>query len=138
MSSWLRSMKRASADRGRRSHSTCAAGLVATDPYGLSWRACLHRNRREKLRRICRPQRGIQVTGTVEGAFTLEPMATLDDISARERDMLMRYCARFTGDPLVAEDLAQQTLFEAWQKSHTLHNRQVRGDWLLGMARNVC
>jgi DNA-directed RNA polymerase specialized sigma24 family protein len=40
-----------------------------------------------------------------------------DDISTRERDMLVRYCARFTGDALVAEDLAQQTLLEAWQKS---------------------
>jgi RNA polymerase sigma-70 factor (ECF subfamily) len=52
--------------------------------------------------------------------------------------MLVRYCARFTGDPLVAEDLAQQTLLEAWQKSDTLYNRQVRAYWLLGIARNVC
>jgi DNA-directed RNA polymerase specialized sigma24 family protein len=40
--------------------------------------------------------------------------------------MLVRYCARFTGDAFVAEDLAQQTLLEAWRKSETLYSRQVR------------
>jgi DNA-directed RNA polymerase specialized sigma24 family protein len=43
----------------------------------------------------------------------LEARATCDDISTHERDMLVRYCARFTGNALVAEDLAQQTLLEA-------------------------
>jgi RNA polymerase sigma-70 factor (ECF subfamily) len=52
--------------------------------------------------------------------------------------MLVRYCARFTGDAFVAEDLAQQTLLEAWRKSDTLYTQQVREYWLLGMARNVC
>jgi RNA polymerase sigma-70 factor (ECF subfamily) len=52
--------------------------------------------------------------------------------------MLLRYCARFTGDAFVAEDLAQQTLLEAWRKSDTLYTQQVRESWLLGMARNVC
>jgi RNA polymerase sigma-70 factor (ECF subfamily) len=52
--------------------------------------------------------------------------------------MLVRYCTRFTGDAFVAEDLAQQTLLEAWRKSETLYSRQVRENWLLGMARNVC
>ena len=61
-----------------------------------------------------------------------------DDISTRERDMLVRYCARFTGDAFVAEDLAQQTLLEAWRKSDTLYSRQVQEYWLLGIARNVC
>src|SRR5205085_2712545 len=37
-----------------------------------------------------------------------------------------------------AEDLAQQTLLEAWRKSETLYSRQVRACWLRGMARNVC
>ena len=68
----------------------------------------------------------------------MDASAPFDDISTDERDMLVRYCARFTGDAFVAEDLAQQTLLEAWQKSHTLYNRQVRERWLLSMARNVC
>ena len=72
------------------------------------------------------------------GGFTLDASATFDAISTHERDMLVRYCARFTGDAFVAEDLAQQTLLEAWRKSETLYSQQVRDCWLLGMARNVC
>ena len=60
----------------------------------------------------------------------MDASTPFDDISTHERDMLVRYCAHFTGDPLVAEDLAQQTLLEAWQKSDTLYNRQVREYWL--------
>jgi DNA-directed RNA polymerase specialized sigma24 family protein len=56
----------------------------------------------------------------------LDASAPFDDISTCERDMLVRYCARFTGDAFVAEDLAQQTLLEAWRKSETLYSRQVR------------
>ena len=68
----------------------------------------------------------------------MEARATCDDLSTHERDMLERYCARFTGDAFVAETLAQQALLEAWWKSDTLYSRQVRECWLLGMARNVC
>jgi DNA-directed RNA polymerase specialized sigma24 family protein len=68
----------------------------------------------------------------------LEASATFDDISTHERDILVRYCVRFTGDAFVAEGLAQQALLEAWRKSDTLYDRQVRERWLLGMARNVC
>ena len=60
----------------------------------------------------------------------MEARATCDDLSTHERDMLVRYCARFTGDAFVAETLAQQALLEAWQKSDTLYNRQVREYWL--------
>jgi RNA polymerase sigma factor (sigma-70 family) len=52
--------------------------------------------------------------------------------------MLVRYCARHTGDPDVAEDLAQQALLEAWRKLDTLYGPAVREYWLLGVARNVC
>lgn len=68
----------------------------------------------------------------------MEAVATFGDVSENERDMLVRYCARFTGDPFTAEDLAQQALLEAWQKSGQLHSQEVREYWLLGMARNVC
>lgn len=60
------------------------------------------------------------------------------DIASRERGMLVRYCARFTSDPFIAEDLAQQAMLEAWQKSDQLYNQEVRAYWLLGMARRVC
>jgi RNA polymerase sigma-70 factor (ECF subfamily) len=50
----------------------------------------------------------------------------------------VRYCARRTGDPDAAEDLAQQALLEAWRKADRLCGPAVREAWLLGIARNVC
>lgn len=68
----------------------------------------------------------------------LEPTTTLEDISSQERDMLVRYCTRFSSDPFIAEDLAHQTLLEAWQKGDKLHSQEVREYWLLGIARRIC
>lgn len=52
--------------------------------------------------------------------------------------MILRYCVRYTGDADSAEDLTQQTLLEAWQKSYRLYSNEVRDYWLLGIANNVC
>jgi RNA polymerase sigma factor (sigma-70 family) len=55
-----------------------------------------------------------------------------------ERARLVRRCARFTGDVEAAEDLAQETLFEAWRHVHQLHDPAGRAQWLSAIARNVC
>lgn len=58
-----------------------------------------------------------------------------------ERARLVRLCARATGDPDAAEDLAQEALFEAWRSAHKLPagvSADERGRWLSGIARNVC
>ena len=55
-----------------------------------------------------------------------------------ERARLVRLCARFTGDVDAAEDLAQETLFEAWRHVHKLHDPAGRAQWLSAIARNVC
>ncbi len=55
-----------------------------------------------------------------------------------ERGRLVRFCARFTGDRDAAEDLAQQTLLEAWQHTDRLHDPVARDSWLFGIARNIC
>ncbi len=60
----------------------------------------------------------------------------LDMIS--ERHLLLRFCARYTGDPDAAEDLAQQTLLKAWQHEQQLKDPQARRGWLLSIARNQC
>jgi RNA polymerase sigma factor (sigma-70 family) len=55
-----------------------------------------------------------------------------------DRDMLVRFCARYTGDQHVAEDLAQQSLLRAWQAESSLRDPQARTGWLIAIARNVC
>jgi RNA polymerase sigma-70 factor (ECF subfamily) len=39
---------------------------------------------------------------------------------------------------LLAEDLAQETLVEAWRPAHPLRDPAKRPQWLAGIARNVC
>ncbi len=63
----------------------------------------------------------------------LEQFCTSD-----EREMLIRYCTRFTYDWSLAEDLTQQALLESWLKSDHLYSHEVRSAWLIGIARNVC
>ncbi len=63
---------------------------------------------------------------------------SMADLVSTEREVLVRYCARYTGVPDVAEDLAQQTLLQAWRHEHRLRDPQARRGWLLGIARNEC
>jgi len=64
--------------------------------------------------------------------------ASDEETAAYERAMVLRYCTRVTGDRGTAEDLTQQALLEAWQKSAHPHSATVREAWLRGVARNVC
>ncbi|MDQ6833351.1 MAG: RNA polymerase sigma factor [Chloroflexota bacterium] len=61
-----------------------------------------------------------------------------DTVFAGERSRIMRLCAHLTGDTDAAEDLAQETLSEAWRNRHTLRDPERRVQWLTGIARNVC
>lgn len=51
---------------------------------------------------------------------------------------LVRYCAAVSGDREAAEDLAQETLLEAWRNSHKLVEPAGADRWLAAIARNVC
>jgi RNA polymerase sigma-70 factor (ECF subfamily) len=55
-----------------------------------------------------------------------------------ERARLVRLCACLTGNSEAAEDLAQETLVEAWRHAHKLHDPSGRDRWLAAIARNVC
>jgi len=59
-------------------------------------------------------------------------------VSPEERVQLVRLCTVLTGDREVAEDLAQETLLEAWRHKHALRDQTRRISWLSGIARNVC
>ena len=60
------------------------------------------------------------------------------DTLVAERARLVRLCARLTGDVIVAEDLAQETLLEAWRAQQALRDPGRFSQWLTGIARNVC
>lgn len=55
-----------------------------------------------------------------------------------ERARLVRLCAAISGDREVAEDLAQETLLEAWRHRHRLTDVRGADRWLAAIARNVC
>lgn len=64
-----------------------------------------------------------------------------DEISLElsvERPRLVRLCARLSGDPEAADDLAQETLLEAWRFCSKRDDRQALAPWLAAIARNIC
>lgn len=73
-----------------------------------------------------------------EGAYS-DVAGTAVNIGAEaERDHLVRLCAYLSGSREAAEDLAHETLIEAWRHEHSLRDPDRRLAWLSGIARNVC
>jgi RNA polymerase sigma-70 factor (ECF subfamily) len=62
----------------------------------------------------------------------------LAEALASERDDLVRLCARLSRTPEAAEDLAQETLLQAWQHADRLRDPDAYRPWLHAIARNVC
>jgi RNA polymerase sigma factor (sigma-70 family) len=58
--------------------------------------------------------------------------------SDTERRRLVRLCASISGDRDAAEDLAQETLLEAWRNQHKLVDPAGADRWVSAVARNVC
>jgi RNA polymerase sigma-70 factor (ECF subfamily) len=58
-----------------------------------------------------------------------------DDATRRR---LVRLCGSITGDRGAAEDLAQETLLEAWRHRRKLTDPSGADRWLAAIARNVC
>ena len=59
-------------------------------------------------------------------------------ISSQEWTRLVRLCVTLTNNRDIAEDLAQETMLEAWHHKHELRNLEKRTQWLSGIARNIC
>ncbi len=67
-----------------------------------------------------------------------EQPSILESVLPGERTRLVRLCARLTGSADDAEDLAQETLLEAWRHAHKLLDPTGHAPWLSAIARNVC
>jgi RNA polymerase sigma-70 factor (ECF subfamily) len=68
----------------------------------------------------------------------LSTHSALEAALATERPRLVGLCAHLTGDALAAEDLAQETLLEAWRNAGKLYDPSGVQPWLSAIARNVC
>jgi len=55
-----------------------------------------------------------------------------------EWSRLVHLCTQLTGSSEAAEDLAQETLYEAWRHRDQLHDPQGQARWHNAIARNVC
>ncbi len=61
-----------------------------------------------------------------------------------ERERLIRFCSRLTGNREAAEDLAQETLLEIWRNLHKFEAQdgvlqsEIWRKWVPAIARNVC
>src|SRR4028119_417297 len=63
---------------------------------------------------------------------------SIESILPAERARLVRFCAHLSGSRDAAEDLAQETLIEAWRHRDRLYDPQGHQQWLSAIARNVC
>jgi RNA polymerase sigma factor (sigma-70 family) len=68
---------------------------------------------------------------------------TIDRLLTSERAWLVRKCAVIVRNADAAEDLAQETLLEAWRNRHKLHDlgneqQEKFRRWLAAITRNVC
>ena len=67
-----------------------------------------------------------------------EATAALEAAFVTQRARLVRLCAHMTGHAEAAEDLAQETLIEAWRVAHKLRDQEHLAAWLAAIARNIC
>src|SRR5690242_5306995 len=79
--------------------------------------------------------------------YTQTSLAMSQEILVQERTSLVRFCTYLTGNPSIAEDLAQETLLEAWRNFHKFSASSSQNvdeqqthlhQWLFAIARNVC
>ena len=61
----------------------------------------------------------------------------IEGVLPSEWPRLVRLCAHFTGDRDAAEDLAQETLIEAWRQQDRVYDWQGYSSWLSAIARNL-
>lgn len=66
------------------------------------------------------------------------PSIFAETTPAGEWSRLVRLCTQLSGSSEAAEDLAQETLYEAWRHRDHLDDPQGQARWHTAIARNVC
>lgn len=79
-----------------------------------------------------------QTRQSVETMTTFDGKGALEASLPVQRARLVRLCAHLTGSAADADDLAQETLLEAWRSLGKLHDMEGLDAWLTAIARNVC
>ena len=74
----------------------------------------------------------------IEGSEITDVAEEFEALLAAQRSRIVRLCSRLSGDADAAEDLAQETLAEAWRQRHKLAEPEGVAHWLNAIARNVC
>lgn len=64
--------------------------------------------------------------------------SSFDLLLGSQRDRLVRLCTLLSGDHIAAEDLAQETMLEAWRQRERLVDWSGAARWLDAIARFVC
>jgi RNA polymerase sigma-70 factor (ECF subfamily) len=66
------------------------------------------------------------------------PTAMMEQLHNEHASALWGFCLHLTGDPVRAEDVAQETLLRAWQHYEVLdESRGSVRSWLFTVARNI-
>jgi RNA polymerase sigma factor (sigma-70 family) len=60
------------------------------------------------------------------------------DLLLQHQPQLIGWCARLSGNVSVAEDLAQDTMIQAWRIRHKLTDSSGLKPWLYSIARFMC
>jgi RNA polymerase sigma-70 factor (ECF subfamily) len=67
-----------------------------------------------------------------------DPTALMQQLHDQHAAALWGFCLHLTGDPVRAEDVVQETLLRAWQRSASLdESRGSVRSWLFTVARNI-
>jgi RNA polymerase sigma factor (sigma-70 family) len=70
--------------------------------------------------------------------YSNAPDSSFAQLLDNARPRLVRLCASLSNNPGAAEDLAQETLIEAWRIRYKLTEPAGIDHWLAAIARNVC
>lgn len=80
----------------------------------------------------------MQTMQSLQTTTILDRRGILEAALPAQRARLVKLCAHLTGSAADADDLAQETLLEAWRSLDKLRDVAGLDAWLAAIARNIC